>query len=43
VEASNDEALATFLLSLASKGNVRTTSLKLFPEAEFDKIVAGVS
>jgi uncharacterized protein with GYD domain len=43
VDASNDEALATFLLSLASKGNVRTTSLKLFPEAEFDKIVAGVS
>jgi uncharacterized protein with GYD domain len=43
VEASNDEALATFLLSLASKGNVRTTSLKLFPEAEFDKIVAGIS
>jgi uncharacterized protein with GYD domain len=43
VDASNDEALATFLLSLASKGNVRTTSLKLLPEAEFDKIVAGVS
>jgi uncharacterized protein with GYD domain len=43
VEASNDEAVATFLLSLASKGNVRTTSLKLFPEAEFDKIVAGIS
>jgi uncharacterized protein with GYD domain len=43
VGASNDEALATFLLSLASKGNVRTTSLKLFPEAEFDKIVAGIS
>jgi len=40
VEAANDEALATYLLSLASKGNVRTTTLKLFGEAEFDKIVA---
>jgi uncharacterized protein with GYD domain len=40
VEASSDEAMAQFLLSLASKGNVRTTTVKLFPEAEFDKIVA---
>src|SRR5215471_9766654 len=38
-EAPNDEALATYLLSLASKGNVRTTTLKLFAEAEYDKIV----
>jgi hypothetical protein len=38
-----DEALATYLLSLGSKGNVRTTTLKLFPEAEFDKIVAKVA
>jgi uncharacterized protein with GYD domain len=43
VEAANDEALATYLLSLASKGNVRTTTLKLFGEAEFDKIVAKVA
>ena len=43
VEAPNDEALAAFLLSIASRGNVRTTTLKLFPEAEFDKIVAAVS
>ena len=35
VEAPSDEALATYLLSLASKGNVRTTTLKVFPEAEF--------
>ena len=42
VEAPNDDALATYLLSLASKGNVRTTTLKLFSEAEFDKIVAKV-
>ena len=43
VEASSDEALASYLLSLASKGNVRTTTLKLFSEAEFDKIVAKVA
>ena len=43
VEAPNDEALATFLLSLGSKGNLRTTTLKLFPEAEYDKIIKAVS
>jgi uncharacterized protein with GYD domain len=43
VEAPNDEVLATFLLSLASRGNVRTTTLKLFPEAEYDKIVGAVA
>ena len=42
-EAPNDETLATYLLSLASKGNVRTTTLKLFGEAEFDKIVGAVA
>jgi uncharacterized protein with GYD domain len=43
VEAPSDEALATFLLSHGSKGNLRTTTLKLFSEAEFNKIVAGVA
>ena len=43
VEAANDEALATFLLSVGSKGNLRTTTLKLFPEAEYDKIIAGIA
>ena len=42
-EAPNDEALATYLLSLASKGNVRTTTLKLFGESEFDNIVAKIA
>ena len=41
-EAASDEAMATFVMSLASKGNVRTTTLKVFPEAEYDKIVAAV-
>ena len=43
VEAPNDETLATYLLSLGSRGNVRTTTLKVFPEAEFDKIVGKVA
>jgi uncharacterized protein with GYD domain len=43
VDAPNDEALATFLLSLGSKGNVRTITLKVFPEAEYDKIVGAVA
>jgi uncharacterized protein with GYD domain len=43
VDAPNDEALATFLLSLGSKGNVRTITLKVFPETEYDKIVGAVA
>src|SRR5262249_15736525 len=42
-EAPTDEALATYLLSLGSKGNERTTTLKVFAEAEFDKILAKVA
>jgi uncharacterized protein with GYD domain len=41
-EAASDEAMAKFVLSLASKGNVRTTTLKVFPEAEADKIIAAI-
>ena len=37
-EAVSDEALAKWVLSLGSKGNVRTTTIKVFPEAEMDKI-----
>lgn len=43
VEAPDDERLATYLLSLASKGNVRTTTVKVFSEAEVDKIVSAVA
>lgn len=42
-EATSDDAMAKFLLSLASRGNVRTTTLKVFPEAEYDKIVAALA
>ncbi len=42
-EAAGDEAIAKFVLSLGSKGNVRTTTVKVFPEAEFDKIIAAIA
>ena len=41
-EAESDEAMAKWVLSLASKGNVRTTTIKVFPEAEMDKILAAL-
>jgi len=41
-EAPDDEAVAKFVLAVASGGNVRTTTLKAFTEAEFRKIVAGL-
>jgi len=42
VEAPNDEALAATVLSLASQGNVRTTTLKAFPEEQAVKIINNV-
>ena len=42
VEAAADEAVAKWALSVASKGNVRTTTIKVFPEAEMDKILGAL-
>src|SRR5215468_1958038 len=42
VEATTDEAVAKWVLSVASKGNVRTTTIKVFPEAEMDKILSAL-
>src|SRR5437867_397548 len=42
VEAASDDALAKWVLSLASKGNVRTTTIKVFSEEEMDKILAAL-
>jgi uncharacterized protein with GYD domain len=42
LEAPNEETVAKFVLSLATTGNVRTTTVRLFPEAEFEKIVGGL-
>jgi uncharacterized protein with GYD domain len=42
VEAPDDEAIAKFVLSVAAMGNMRTTTVRCFPEAEFEKIVGGL-
>ena len=39
VEAPSDEVAMTFLLSLGSQGNVRTTTLKAFPLEQFRELV----
>lgn len=41
-EAPNDEVIAKFVLALGSAGNVRTQTLKAFPEAEYRKIIAAL-
>jgi uncharacterized protein with GYD domain len=41
-EAPDDETAARFNLTLASGGNVRTTTLKAFPEDAYRKIVASL-
>ena len=43
IEAPADDAVAKFVLALGSLGNVRTTTLKAFPEAEYRKIVSALS
>lgn len=43
LEAPNDETLGKFLLKIGSAGNVRTTTMRAYPEAEYRKIIAGVS
>lgn len=42
-EAASDEVMATFVLSLASKGSLRTTTVRVFAEAEADKVIAAVA
>jgi uncharacterized protein with GYD domain len=42
-ESASDDAMAKFLLSLASKGNVRTTTVKVFSQEESDKIFDAVA
>ena len=39
-EAPSDETVAKFVLTLASAGNVRTVTMKAFPEAEYRKLVS---
>ena len=42
VEAPDDATLAKFNLTLAMGGNVRTTTLKAFPEDAYRKIIASL-
>jgi uncharacterized protein with GYD domain len=42
IEAGDDETVAKFVLSLASTGNLRTTTVRVFPEAEYDRIVGAL-
>jgi uncharacterized protein with GYD domain len=42
-EAPNDEAYASTMLMLASRGAVRTKTLKAFSEDDFRRIVANIS
>jgi len=39
VEAPDDAAVAKFVVALCSLGNVRTTTLKAFPETEYRAII----
>ena len=42
-EFPNDEACTKFALWVGSLGNVTTETLKAFPEAEYRKIIGGLS
>ncbi len=42
-EFPNDEAGAQFMLSVGKQGNVTTQTLKAFTEAEYRKIISGLS
>ncbi len=42
VEAPNDDAVAKFVLTLGSAGNIRTTTLKGFTEQEYREIVGSL-
>jgi uncharacterized protein with GYD domain len=42
IEARDEETVAKFVLSLASAGALRTTTIKLFSEAEYDKILSAL-
>jgi uncharacterized protein with GYD domain len=42
IEAPNDEAFARLAISIAKGGNIRTTTLKAFDEAQYRKIIESV-
>jgi uncharacterized protein with GYD domain len=42
VEAPDDLTVAKLVLALAARGNVRTETLRAFPEAEYRSIIAAL-
>lgn len=42
VEAPDDDAMAKFILSVGGQGNVRSTTLKAFPEAGYRGLIGGL-
>jgi len=43
VDMPNNDKLASFGLKLGSLGNVRSTTLKAFPEDDYRRIISGLS
>jgi uncharacterized protein with GYD domain len=42
LEMPNDDLLAKFLLKVCSLGNVRTATLRAYPETEYRTIIEGL-
>jgi uncharacterized protein with GYD domain len=42
LEAPSEDVVATFALAIGAQGNVRTTHLRAFSEAEYRKIITGL-
>ena len=40
IEAPDDETIAKYVLTLGSEGNLRTVTLKAFPEESYRTIIA---
>jgi uncharacterized protein with GYD domain len=43
VDMPNNDKLASFGLKLGSLGNMRSTTLKAFPEDDYRRIIAGLN
>jgi uncharacterized protein with GYD domain len=43
LEAPSDDVAAKLVLGVSAQGNVRTTTLKAFPEEEYRKIVGSIA
>ena len=42
LEAPDEEAVARMALAISALGNVRTSTHRVFPEAEYSRIVSGL-